>query len=680
VIRVRIEATSVWEIAQRRNPRGDWLNSEEISRPREPIRPAIPSQGCFETNQGIEMKKSMLTALALSLGLGALANAQVPPPPVTVDADSDGLLDINSLDDLNEMRNDLAGTSMRGSTVGCPGNVCRGYELTRNLDFDSNGDGISDWNQGNAWVPIGTSLCPFTAEFNGNGHAIRNIRIAYLDGVSSYGLFGFADGASFIAVRIEDPDVLVTSGNRQYSVGTLAGNLSNSYARFIYVTGADMQSSTQTHMGGVVGRADKSSIGQAQFSGELLVSSQPNDNKTASAAGIAGRASWTLLWNSSARGRIAGPRAAGLVETGTNLGISASFANVTLEALDSAGGLVNIAAYDKSDATLATNGGYYTINVSYAMGTITTNTNFGGGLLRYAVGFDGATARIADSFARMSIRNQQTNVYWSNLLQRANAGLVSIGNSYWVKDPAGTVLTERFGNVSVPGYSLVDMQCAATPVIANCANPSIFATWTAGWDFGTTAEMPALKTQPIHAWISADRPNATGDHETVAALMAKYPTQSCATPWYLSAKVKNSPYVFTSSTVLQSFEKLAKFSPREGLSCKNADQPDAACLDYQVSYLCDATATNGGVYWTPLTDVDDPTSGTGDDEPQAFGQACPAGNLVGIKNYVPGVVGRLGPPQKLNMFSATEGLRCLNSENACKDYELQFQCETVSDR
>jgi hypothetical protein len=43
-------------------------------------------------------------------------------------------------------------------------------------------------------------------------------------------------------------------------------------------------------------------------------------------------------------------------------------------------------------------------------------------------------------------------------------------------------------------------------------------------------------------------------------------------------------------------------------------------------------------------------------------------------------VGRLGPPQKLNMFSATEGLRCLNSENACKDYELQFQCETVSDR
>jgi hypothetical protein len=144
--------------------------------------------------------------------------------------------------------------------------------------------------------------------------------------------------------------------------------------------------------------------------------------------------------------------------------------------------------------------------------------------------------------------------------------------------------------------------------------------------------------------------------------------------------VKNSPYLFTSTTLLSSYEVLSRFNPREGLSCRNADQPDGACLDYQVSYLCDATPAYGSVYWTPYTDVDNP-SATGDYEPLPGGQICPAGGPIGIRAYVPNMLQRAGPPQQLATFSATEGLRCLNSDNACKDYEIQFQCGDVpSDR
>jgi hypothetical protein len=451
----------------------------------------------------------------------------------------------------------------------------------------------------------------------------------------------------------------------------------------VYVSGAEILTNTRTEAGGVFGRANRSLIIETSFEGEILVATVANDaGNIASGAGIAGRATWTQMEAVSARGVINAPRAAGLVETATNVGITRSFANVQLTALDSAGGLVGSAVYGKSDAALAANPGYYSIHASYAMGSISTHTNYGGGLVRYVARFDGASGRISNSFARMSIRNLETNTYWTNVVQRADAGAISISGSYWVSDPAGTALTQRFGTVNTPGYSLQDMQCAADPAIAACANPAIFAGWGQTFDYGTQTEMPALKLNPIYPWLSTDTPNGNGDYEPIEGFLEKYPTRSCANPWYLSAKVKNSPYVFTSTTVLSSYEKLATFNPREGLSCKNADQADGACFDYQVSYLCDATAAYGGVYWTNYTDVDNPTTGTGDDEPLPAGQLCPAGGPIGIRTFVPNMLGRSGPPQKLRTFSASEGLRCVHADGAtCKDYELQFQCgEVMSDR
>ena len=49
---------------------------------------------------------------------------------------------------------------------------CAGYELTANLDFDTNGNGEADegdvyWNSGSGWIPIGESGDPFVTTFEG---------------------------------------------------------------------------------------------------------------------------------------------------------------------------------------------------------------------------------------------------------------------------------------------------------------------------------------------------------------------------------------------------------------------------------------------------------------------------------------------------------------------------------
>lgn len=59
--------------------------------------------------------------------------------------------------------------------------VCRGYELTADLEFDTNGDGRTDvagdtfWNNGQGWNPIGDAenTLNYLAEFIGNGHVMR---------------------------------------------------------------------------------------------------------------------------------------------------------------------------------------------------------------------------------------------------------------------------------------------------------------------------------------------------------------------------------------------------------------------------------------------------------------------------------------------------------------------------
>ena len=147
------------------------------------------------------------------------------------DLDDDGLIEINDLSDLNEIRNNLDGTSLYASSAGCPVSGCNGFELTTDLDFDTNQDGkINEldefWNDGKGWEPIGKFIDnqrehTFTADFNGNHFQIKNL---YIDRQSedNIGLFGFVRDSAFENIGLTGKLMFIRG--RTY-VGPLAGRV-----------------------------------------------------------------------------------------------------------------------------------------------------------------------------------------------------------------------------------------------------------------------------------------------------------------------------------------------------------------------------------------------------------------------------------------------------------------------
>lgn len=137
--------------------------------------------------QGVPMlnKSLLITLLASAISSTAFATSKEAPDR---DLDDDGLIEINNWADLNEIRNNTSG-KLYGSNLGCPTAGCTGYELTADLDFDTNGNGKFDandayWNNGDGWIPLNID----NAEIEGNGHLIRNLIVN--NKVPFGGLFG----------------------------------------------------------------------------------------------------------------------------------------------------------------------------------------------------------------------------------------------------------------------------------------------------------------------------------------------------------------------------------------------------------------------------------------------------------------------------------------------------------
>ena len=172
-------------------------------------------------------------------GQGYTTNYQQGPFRMgVIDDDSDGLIDIYYLEDIDAMRYQLDGSGYKMSmqatanTHGCPGQMCSGYELRRDLDFNADASYSSTanqvaWTTGAGWQPIGSDANPFNSVFEGNGHIIANLQISRAaDDLGLYAVVG-ADG-KIINVQLLDVDV---EGRNRVSalVGQNYGAIINSY-------------------------------------------------------------------------------------------------------------------------------------------------------------------------------------------------------------------------------------------------------------------------------------------------------------------------------------------------------------------------------------------------------------------------------------------------------------------
>jgi hypothetical protein len=179
-------------------------------------------------------------------GGGSGSSSQTPPSGslviTEVDSDHDGLIEIASLEQLDWIRNNPAGTSLidfagQVNSKGCPASGCFGYELVADLDFDTNGDGVLnnkdtyydyDKNGSNSgWRPISR----LEASFEGNGHHIRNLYINRPDDDNNYdgGLFGLVviDPTNNIKIQNVVLDGPFTSVVGKYDSAILIGELTN---------------------------------------------------------------------------------------------------------------------------------------------------------------------------------------------------------------------------------------------------------------------------------------------------------------------------------------------------------------------------------------------------------------------------------------------------------------------
>ena len=279
---------------------------------------------------------------------------------VDYDSDDDGLIEIISLAQLNAIRHDRGGdggSTADGKTayeaafseavdwMGCNDlQGCSGYELTADLDFDTNGNGMADsgdtyWNNGEGWTPIGgegttssgslfSLRNPYLSIFEGNGHTISHLHI--ISGTNALsGLFGYTALSSIRNVGLID--VFVSVGSNGPVAGLVAWNAGE--IRTSYVTGVV---AGQDNVGGLVGINHfigevRGCYATSRVTGEDDVGGLVGDNRGILAAGYA-------------TGQVSGvTEAGGLVGNNQLDGeIQASYATGPVSAAVNAGGLVGL--------------------------------------------------------------------------------------------------------------------------------------------------------------------------------------------------------------------------------------------------------------------------------------------------------------------------------------------------
>ena len=447
------------------------------------------------------------------------AGAQTPPPVVDYDTDDDGLIEVSSLAQLNAIRWDLDGDgtadvyppSRDGRTghdpdgatkiaaafpdaaagMGCPADGCDGYELTADLDFDTNGNGQADsgdeyWNDGRGWIPliggeriddgtkddrfgdqVGTSYYGarphsrarmFTAEFEGNAHTIANLHID--DARRWYvGLFGYiGPGAHVRNLGLSGPTSdSGVHGNR--AVGALAGVLEG--GRVSGVSSDVDVSVSHSNAGGLIG-----------------------DN-------------WRqgLIVESYATGDVSGSHSVGgLVGMLNQAGAAAVYATGSVTASTSiAGGLVGFrpggymrAAYATGDVTVA-NGYYYNGSNWYLPNQ---NNAVAGGLTGLYVHGNSRETRANYSTGQVTVPDGHAGSGGLVGLCRPDSGDEPKA-SYWDTEASG-----RSSGECATGYTTAQLQ-------APTGYGGIYSSWNLDidgdgtgddpWDFGTSSEYPVLK-------------------------------------------------------------------------------------------------------------------------------------------------------------------------------------------
>ena len=432
----------------------------------------------------------------------------------SIDNDGNGLIEISTLRQLHNMRYNLKGTSYKdnsnatGNTSGCPNSVCRGYELTRDLDFDQDKDG-STWSTSDAdnngtieytldagdnaepyfvvdpdgsggWKSIGTRDIPFQAVFEGNGNTIKNL--AMRSNLQYLGMFG-AIGAS--------ADISISN------LGLVA-NLAD-------YTGA---SNSAIYIGGLVGRQEEGSITDSYTTGAVAGGAGEGDR----VGGLVGWQNGGSITASYATGAVAGgdgegDRVGGLVGWQDGGSITASYATGGADGGDDnndiAGGLVGEQSNGNITSSYATGAADGGAGAGDSVGGL-VGAQIGGSMIiaSYATGTANGGAGAGDSVGGLvGAQIRGSMIIASYATGGANGGIGEgdiVGGLVGFPQGGSIIASYSFGQITnaetsgdvgnAKGNATMSKDITADIPSWNSAAVNTFR----AWDF-TTDQPPALK-------------------------------------------------------------------------------------------------------------------------------------------------------------------------------------------
>ena len=269
------------------------------------------------------------------------------------------------------------------------------YVQIANIDL-----GVSPWNNGDGWLPIGNSTNQFMGTYDGNGYSINGLYIYRED---DQGLFGYTEGAQLKNINLNN--VSVTGYE---NAGALVGVSINTLIENCSTTGGV---NADNYAGGLVGR---------NLSGSVISNSHSScavEVLDSYGGGLVGLNNNSQINSSFSSGNITGDYQyvgglAGRAENSSQF--YGSFSTGSIYGYEMIGGL----------AGYVTNS---TVSNCYSRGSILGNTN-SGGLIGRAI-----LSTISDSYSSGSVFGSDVTI--GGLIGYIQSS--SVTNSYWNMQTSG---------------------------------------------------------------------------------------------------------------------------------------------------------------------------------------------------------------------------------------------------
>ena len=506
----------------------------------------LQSHGSFNANSHTLSSSTGTLHGVIQTASGQSSAGCEPSTGYDFDSDDDGLIEVCNLAQLSAVRYDLdgdgspSGSDIEGAAAsyqaafpgiaangpGCPQSGCTGYELTADLDFDTNANGKADsgdtyWNNGKGWPAIGE----YTAVFDGNGQSISNLHFTSkglrAPGVGERrGLFDKL-GATGVIRNVMLEDVKVDGNGHAVGalVGTNHGTISNA--------GASGTVSGWYMIGGLVAN-NQGTITDSHTSGEVSAG-------YGHAGGLVGM---------NAGGRIVRSWSTANVSRSTSTAYEAWQTSTTIRR--NFGGLVGLNYYKSIDGHKAPVPG--SIVASYATGQVTSGVDRTGGLVgrndngeifaSYATGDVSGASRVGGlvgsnygpvsasyALGAVSGTSRVGGLVGSNGTDSWNAFVPyathrCVGCNLPNVRPGQvdrTFITASYGTAR--GNAHQDRARTAAEFRRPTGYTGIYALWddlrddrgdSYAWDFGTSLDFPVLRdTGPSVAAQRAQMPNPT---------------------------------------------------------------------------------------------------------------------------------------------------------------------------